>query len=402
MKSPKSDNQIARIQEKRNTLMRQIKKWQELQLIYMPGVITTLPPTSEDDAEDDIEMAETIPLLLPSSLDPLSRERVCLQQVAEHERLFRMAQLQDSLIELRHTRKVRRKLLMNHHTQVAGQGQRANTRSRTVMNNVGNRIAKFVERYRAAYQALLQLDPTGNWRETFLELRDSDNRGPGKESDEEGIGDGSYFRSWIWLPNPQVPDPTGGEEEVASEEDVNEVLRVDWTTSFARLERWAKEVELLQEEMRRVVMFLEWKSKDWLAKKDARAGNLASDIQSGLDAYARKQSAVHHELAVSFVKFWRPTLVSYGLQHLWVTEYMTAHKIPLLETIPAVRGQSVFKSRASNDVYSAVSAVPTTSPVADTTTNTHGLLEEAIDSNDSDSEDSDWDLEGDWDDDWDF
>ena len=118
--------------------MRQIKKWQGLQLIYMPGVVATPLQISEDDAEDnDVEMAETIPLLLPSSLDAESRERICPQQVAEHERLLRVAQLQDSLIELRHTRKIRRKLLMNHHMQVAGQGQRANTRSRTVLNSIG-------------------------------------------------------------------------------------------------------------------------------------------------------------------------------------------------------------------------------------------------------------------------
>ena len=46
------------------------------------------------------------------------------------------------------------------------------------------------------------------------------------------------------------------------------MMRVQWTTSHARMERWAEEVELLQEEMRQVVMFLEWKSENWLAKQD--------------------------------------------------------------------------------------------------------------------------------------
>ena len=70
------------------------------------------------------------------------------------------------------------------------------------MNSVENRITKFVARYRASYQALLQLDPTGDWQEMFLELKDGDNRGPGKEPDEEGVGDGSYFHLWILLLNP--------------------------------------------------------------------------------------------------------------------------------------------------------------------------------------------------------
>ena len=121
--------------------MRQINKWHELQLIYMPGAVLPQLHTSGGDAEDgDVEMAENVSLLLPSSLDPERRKRVCLPEVTENELLFRMAQLQDSLAELQHTRKIRRKLLINHYTQVAGQGQRANTRSRTVLNSVESRI----------------------------------------------------------------------------------------------------------------------------------------------------------------------------------------------------------------------------------------------------------------------
>ena len=365
--------------------MRQIRKWQRLQLVYMPGV--NIPPlhVSEDDTEDnDIETAETIPLLLPSSLDPESREKICLQRVADHEQLLRMAQLQDSLIELQHTRKIRHKLLLNHRIKVAGQGQRANTRSHTVLNSVESRINKFVERYRMAYQALLQLDPTGNWQETYLELKDNDNRGPGKERDEAGTGDGTYFRSWIWLPNPRVPDVADGEagEEGASEEEVNEVLRVEWTTSFARLERWTEEVELLQEEMRRVVTFLEWKSQDWLAKVEARTeGNLAPDIQSGLRAYAEKQAAIYHDLAVSFARLWHPTLASYRLQDSWITVYMVKHGVPLTDTnVPVSRAQGIFRFRLFDQAHSAISTVvatPSNLPVTAKTVGGNLVLEEA-------------------------
>lgn len=424
--------------------MRQIKRWQRLQLVYMPGA--NIPPLHipEDDAEDnDVETAETVPLLLPSSLDAEQRKKICLQQVVDHERLLRMAQLQDSLIELRHTRKIRHKLLLNHRIQVAGQGQRANTRSRTVLNSVEKRIAKFVERYRIAYHALLRLDPTGDWRETYLELKDCDNRGPAKERDETGTGDGTYFRSWIWLPNLRVTNVADGEagEEAASDEDINDVLRVEWTTSFARLERWSEEVELLQEEMRRVVMFLEWKSKDWLAKVEARKGTLTPGVQSGLRAYAEKQAAVYHDLAMSFARLWHPTLLSYGLQHSWATEYMTKHGVPLTNThVPALQARGIFKFRLSNQAHCTI---PTTAatlpclPASTTTTNGCRVLEEAdcsedsgldgsslVDSDsedsgldnsssadsssedsgldDSSSEDSNSDVEDDWDDDTDL
>jgi len=425
--------------------MREIKKWKEVQLVYMPGVVTTPFQAAEDNAEDNdvetVETAENVPLLLPSSLDSKIRERICLHRVAEHEQLLCFAQAEDSLIELRHTRKIRRTLLVDHHTQVAGQGQRVNTRSRATVNTAETRIAKFVGRYRAAYQALLQLDPTGSWRDTFLELKDSDNRGPGKEHDEEGVGDGSYFRSWIWLANPRNPDTFDGEaaEEGASEEEVNEMLRAEWTTSFARLERWAEEVELLQEEMRRVIAFLEWKSVDWLAKVDARGGDLASDVQSGLRAYARKQAAIFHNLAMSFAKLWYPTLASYGLRHSWATEFMKKHKIPLPDASNLDRpARGIFKFRISNVPRNVASMAAPVSLTVDTTagdnlppkppavdaaaghhlplnlpavdipphddppleSSSKLLLEEASDSEDSDFDDSDFG--SDWDDDLDF
>ena len=386
--------------------MCQIKKWRDLQLVYMPGI--TMPPLwgPEDNAEDNVATAETEPLHLPSSLDPEQRKANHLQQVTEHEQLLRMAQLQDSLIELRHTRKIRRKLLMNHYMQVAGQGQRANTRSRAVLNSVENRITKFVERYRTAYQALCRLDPSGDWREVYLVLEDSDNRGPGKERNEEGTGDGTFLRSWIWLSNPRVRD-VGGEvgEEGASEEDVNEVVRVEWTTSFARLERWAEEVELLQEEMWRVVVFLEWKSWDWLARVGARAEGLTPSVQSGLNAYAKKQAAVYHDLAVTFAKLWRPTLVSYGLQHSPITEYMVTYDISLTDTnVPVSQAKGIFKHRLSKNCRNADSTTAAKSsnlPVAEVTIG-DGLLGGGNHSDGSDVEDADSSSEDDWGDDLDL
>ena len=276
-----------------------------------------------------------------------------------------------------------------------------------MLNSIESRIVKFVEHYRIAYRALLQLDPSGDWQEVFLELKDSNNRGPGKENDEEGTGDGSYFRSWIWLPNPRVPDGVDGKagEEGASEEDINEVLCVEWTTSFARLERWVKEVELLQEEMRRVIVFLEWKSVDWSGKVGARNGSSALDIQSGLNAYAKKQAAIYHGLAMSFAKFWRPTLMSYGLEHSWATKYLTSHGVSLTDadiSIPCAWG--IFKFRLSNRYPGAVPVevtAPSDEPVSMATTNDCIILEEAEGSEDSGLDSSDSDSE-DWDDDLDL
>jgi hypothetical protein len=338
----------------------------------MPGAATPSFPTHDDDADEDYvgdsEVPESIPLVLPSELEPARRDAVCLHKVAEYEQQLRLAQLQDSLIELRRVRRIRYSLLMNHRTQIAGEGGRPNTRSRTVVNSVDERIDKFTQRYRTAYSALLRLDPTGTWQETYLELKNEDNRGPGKEDNEGPLGDGSYTLSWIWLANPRARDVDWSEavngEDGASDEEVNEMMRVQWATSHARMERWTEEVQLLQEEMRRVVMFLEWKSENWLEKQDARLATASSSVQSGLCAYARKQAAIYHDLAVSFVRAWRPTLVSHNLEHSWDADYMTKHGIPPSDIdVPTTQAQGKPKSGVPSETGGGSSQVGVTQRV---------------------------------------
>lgn len=238
-KSTKTNTQKASAQEKRNAFASQVKRWRQLQLVYMPGASTSSLPTYDNDTDENDEIPQDAPLILPSDLEPAQRSAICRHQVAEHEEQFRLAQLEDSLIELRRARRIRRTLLMNHRFQIAGQGRRANTRSRAVIDGVQGQINKFAHRYRAAYQAILKLNPSGSWCETYLELKECDNRGPGKEIEEEGVGDGSYAPSWIWLSNPRARNPSGatGHEESATEnateEEVNDAIRVEWATSFA-------------------------------------------------------------------------------------------------------------------------------------------------------------------------
>ena len=379
----RSDTQKASIQEKRNLLIRQIKRWRQPQLIYMPGAAALSPLTHETETDDndinDLEPPEQIPLILPSAVEPARRNDICLHRVSEYEKQLRLAQLQDSLVELRRIRQIRYSLLMNHRTQIYGQGQSANTRSRTVIAGIEDRIAKFVQRYRTAYCALLQLDPIGDWRETYLELKAEDNRGPGKEDHEQRLGDGSYTLLWIWLLNPRARDSGGSGEPNASDEEVNDVMRVQWTTSHARMERWTEEVELLQEEMRRVVTFLEWKAGHWLRKQDMRSTRATPSVQSGLRAYARKQAAIYRGLAVSFSRMWRPTLISHNLEHSWLTQCMKEHGISSTDTNTPSEADGGFPTATT-------SHVPSQDPSSVSVADTPILLEEA-DYSDEDEDD---------------
>lgn len=65
-------------------------------------------------------------------------------------------------------------------------------------------------------------------------------------------------------------------------------LRLEWCKARARAARWVEEVELLQEEMCRVVF-----------------GNNESLIAyEGLVAYARRQAQLRHDLADCFDRIW--------------------------------------------------------------------------------------------------
>lgn len=207
---------------------------------------------------------------------------------------------------------------------VAGEGQKTQTKSRAAESGVTARINRTVQRYRLAYTALLSLDPTGDWAKVYLELTDKDNRGPLKEQDEQGVGDGRYESSWIWR-GPLGGGVQGGTEP--PEEEVNETVRHEWMTCSARADRWKEELDLLQEEMRRIIAFLEWKSTWWGEKVGSRLGTVAADIQHGIDGYARKQANTYHHLAVSLANQWIPHLLALKLDASWANAHPWAAKI---------------------------------------------------------------------------
>ena len=312
----RSDGQKATLLEKRGVLLHQIEKWRKLQAVYMPGVLDT---NAADPGSPQRVKAESIKLLLPSQLDAEDRDSICLGGVVNSEKELRFAQLEDSLNDLRRARRIRRGLLTFHKVQLAGQGQKTQTKSRAVMQTIQDRINRCARRYRVARNALLCLDPNGEWKILYLPLTDNDNRGPGKEPEEMSGSDGQYAPSWIWCSSTTTVSP----------DEVNEDMRVEWAQCVARADRWEEEVILLQEEMRRTVQFLKWKSGDWLAKVNSRTGTATPAIRSGLSAYANKQSAVFHNLAVQFCQHWRSTLITHSLPHAWATEFLETHKKPL-------------------------------------------------------------------------
>jgi hypothetical protein len=70
-------------------------------------------------------------------------------------------------------------------------------------------------------------------------------------------------------------------------------LRIEFCKSKARTDRWAEEVELLQEEMKWVKRFFETQACRWAAHADNVGKMNITDLvmAEGLHAYAKEQSA---------------------------------------------------------------------------------------------------------------
>ena len=332
----RTDPQKIEIQQRRNALTKRITVWRVAQAVYMPQTPAYLPDehgllASNETEVLDSSKPETWPLFLPSAI-PKDDRSACYKGIIETERTLRLAQLQDSLVNLRRFRRSLRNLRLYFKTNIAGEGRKTQTKSRTIETGVNNRIKRAVWRYRVAYCALLELDAGGDWKNEYRELKDEDNRGPLKEIEEMGVGDGRYAPSWIWAAPSSMALP--GEGSAAERQEVNETVRYEWMTCRARADRWVEEEELLQEEMRRVVVYLEWKSHSWFEKIGVRAGSCSPDIQHGIDAYARKQANIHHEIAVSFSGRWLPYLKACGLDTGWTKAFLWLSQAPHQTKLP--------------------------------------------------------------------
>jgi hypothetical protein len=81
--------------------------------------------------------------------------------------------------------------------------------------------------------------------------------------------------------------------------------------SKARADRWNEEVQLVKEEMRRMLAFLEWKAAQWTEEGD-RDLDVRSDIADGIRAYAAKQAYINRALAHSFKMRWESEFETQG------------------------------------------------------------------------------------------
>jgi hypothetical protein len=321
-------HQSADIQEKRNSLAHRIQQWREVQFAYTPTVATLLVSdlTNSDIPSPSFERPESTNLFLPSSLPSKLTNNPTIKRIAAKELRLRIAQADDALADIRRLRRLVTGLTNFKKLNVSGTGNKPTTRMRTLHNRMMNKVDRTANRYVAARRALLSLDPTGgNWKDRLRELdKAKDIRGPGRDPDDL-TSKGRYKISWIrTVPRPLNTSPDDSE----SEETLNASLRSEWTKAKARRDRWDEEWQLVQEEMRRVVAYLEWRASWWRQQGRRRKASKDTDegTMLGHRAYAEKQAASLLALARHSASLWIPALAKEDIVPDWAKRYNGAEK----------------------------------------------------------------------------
>lgn len=361
----------AELQEKRHSLRRRIDAWRTIQQLYMPCIEQvrsaasentsnashssstrpSTPDTASDTPSSVTEQPETTPLFLPSAIPSSFWSTGCASGLVDKERRLRLAQADDALNELRRQLRISATLLDFKKVQVGGGSQKMNTRTRSLMSRFWDKTMRCAEQYNAAYQALLTLDPNGNWtaRLKVLDYK-TDLRSPRRDDDDDSRETRREL-SWIWLTSREGAPLRA----VSSADEINDskpltfiivlmfegsgaaavndfdfklmlifictAMRVEWAKTKARADRWGEEVLLVIEEMRRSICFLEWKANWWLEQADLRS-DAPLRVQRGISAYASKQAAVCRSMAMLFATRWYPILKKQNILIEWPSQYI--------------------------------------------------------------------------------
>ncbi|KAJ7834169.1 hypothetical protein B0H13DRAFT_1653377 [Mycena leptocephala] len=301
----------SKIQEHRLALLAKLRPFRALQQIYTPAAIRAVERVERSrNPEAPPVKAENIRLFLPSDLTETERA-TCQDGLTEMEAKLREAQCNDALVTLRARLHAKRHVLYWKFGNVSGQN--GATRSQTLVGQISDRIQATAEKYRGARRALQSLKG-GNYAPQLRALKESDltldsdvvndesaarkklsmvAAGKGARTPRHIAGTSKTVLSWIWA--------TRGALD-AEEQNLHESLRVEWAWAKARKNRWEEEVNILREEMRRVLRYLDWERGVWEERAvlmDERS-LLPAATRAGLEVYAFQQADLHRDLRAFF------------------------------------------------------------------------------------------------------
>ncbi|KAK6969028.1 hypothetical protein R3P38DRAFT_2671570 [Favolaschia claudopus] len=312
-----TDGQRRAMTERTSKLRRKIVAWIDIQHSFFPALVNSR--AREDEERSRIAAGDAVPGLLVSSitlwlpsqvLAEHNRDVVLKRSVLTHEYRLRVGQAAESLHE------VRRLLLVRTHLykmkDVHARGVKQNTRSADKIAALNEQVKRAAATYRVARAALALLGPQlgrNEWEWSFLPLLEEDVRGlpqamfhdPERKKKKKNKRARKHKQdrpiSWIWV--------TRGERwEAGDDVAMNEAVRIEWAKTRARAMRWAEEVDLLEEEIRRIDQFLRWRADWWISQAGRRSLPEGPQLE-GETAYALRQAAIQRTLATEFAEEWK-------------------------------------------------------------------------------------------------
>jgi hypothetical protein len=326
-----TSKQVASLSERSNRLRRRIGNWIETQEHYMPEARNSRQQDAKASADGvGFHKTQDIPLYLPSSYK--FRKPLRIPELRMYELRLREGRAHDALHEMRQHLRIRTHLYQQKDKYA--RGVHHNTRANNAITKSQAKVDRAAEKYRASRDAMLALSDSlvvPSWSDTLRVLKDDDVRGLSEAL--MGSSEGTRSPSWIWTTNTGVL--AGGADQIGDEgtwslipkcsscqlpfEPYTTALRVEWCRCRARAMRYAEEVELLREEMRRVLAFLSWDRDRWKtraanvsqttndafpASTPSPLGKMAALVE-GMRAYALEQASVRQHLFETFSRQWR-------------------------------------------------------------------------------------------------
>lgn len=212
-----------------------------MQIVYMPGVpeirdggiVASTPsahdiinhltgrPSTQKEAVSFLPEREC--MWLPSAIPEAMRNEACIATLVQTELRMQLAVADDSLDNLRRQLRIASTIRYHSRTSGAGTSQRLGTRTQSVLQRFAEKIDRCTARYRAAYAALVSLDPNAEWKERLQPLKAEDIRSPHRDLDEDvpsskkkarkkndrsRPSEGKRQLSWIWLRSGPSGRPT--------------------------------------------------------------------------------------------------------------------------------------------------------------------------------------------------
>ncbi|KAG6835012.1 hypothetical protein H0H93_005636, partial [Arthromyces matolae] len=316
-KRHQTTTQQASLQRKRAALMKKIRKFDEVLLKFLPGISTV----------DYSKPAENIRIHLPSKLTNDDRARVPILVTIEDR--LREAHAIQALADLR--RHLRTRTFARKFKDENARSQRAYTRMHALQDQIEVKLRTARDRYKAAREALFQLRGQGVWEERFRELNREDIRGlsdrmltteeadadrrarelAGLSLDDDDatiptisvaylqVGEGRRTLSWIWY------GVTADDIDEDLDGSLHDGIRIEWLKARARAQRWKEEVMLLNEEMRRILRYTEWRAQWWDLQASRRPTSSPS-LAEGLAAYAAEEAHIERSRLMQWKLKWEP------------------------------------------------------------------------------------------------